>query len=299
MLDLPRSSGLSLLGAGLSIGLVFCALWAPDLTLLIAGVNVMVVLLALWSGPRSESDRSRASDQLVSDQYEIVSKISEGGMGEVFRAKQVELGRLVALKRIKAERLTADDRARFKREARVLSSLFNPHTINVFDAGIQNDKTLFYVMELLDGIDLRVLVEKEGPLEPARVVHILRQATMSLLEAHQKDLVHRDLKPANIMVCRYGVEFYFVKVLDFGLVKGGQIDDGDSFDVITRACELPGTPAFLAPESVSGRAHLDSRADFYSLGAVGYFLLTGAYLFDAETPLAMVRAQLHDEPPRA
>lgn len=149
-------------------------------------------------------------------------------------------------------------------------------------------------MELLDGLDLEKLVSGHGPQEPARVIHILRQAALSLAEAHQKGLVHRDLKPANLMVCRYGGEADFVKVLDFGLVKG-QMPEGEG-EPLTQDEALPGTPAFLAPESIRGSKYVDARADIYAFGALGHYLLTGKFLFDEETPMGMIRAQLNDEP---
>jgi serine/threonine-protein kinase len=257
-------------------------------------------VLGIFAGGGSSGDSSSSGTAGGSEHYEVVDKISEGGMGEVFRARQVELGRLVALKRIKSMRLTSEDQARFKKEARVLSGLSNPHTINVFDAGIVAGDSPFYVMELLDGVNLRELIEKDGTLPAARVIHVMRQATLSLHEAHAQGLIHRDIKPANLMMCRYGGEFDFVKVLDFGLVKTVTQDiEQGSFDAITHAGELPGTPAFLAPESVAGSAGITPRVDIYALAAIGHFLLTGRHLFDAESPVAMVRAQLHEHPPLA
>ena len=272
---------------------------APDLIPLLAGVNTLAAVLALVSPAAGLKNRKGASAQWGSGSYEMLDKISEGSMGEVYRARHVELGRIVAHKRVKPTRLTKEGRARFKREARVLSSLTNPHTIKVFDAGVTEEKTLFYAMEFLDGIDLGNLVENEGPLVPARVIHIMRQATNSLCEAHEKGLVHRDLKPANLMVCRYGGETDYVKVLDFGLVKSLSHDEDESYESITNAGAIPGTPAFLAPESVSGRHFVDARTDIYALGAIGHFLLTAQFMFDADTPMEMIRAQLSDIPPRA
>ena len=218
-------------------------------------------------------------------------------MGEVFRARHVELRRDVAVKQIKPLRSSEEDRRRFEREARVLSTLSNPHTINVFDAGVREDGTFFYAMELLDGLDLEKLIQRTGPLSAPRTIHILRHAVLSLCEAHGKGLVHRDLKPANLMVCRYGGELDFVKVLDFGLVKG-RLPDNDT-DPLSQDGGLPGTPAFLAPESIRGSAYVDSRADVYACGALGYYLLTGHFLFDEMTPMGMVQAQLNEKPPRA
>ncbi len=295
---------LSVLSALLSIGVVMVAVLAPELTILAASVSALSSVLLLVtgggaSGTTGPLHRGSSKSTLVGQEdYELVDKVSEGGIGEVFRARQLHLGRLVALKRIKPGRLSTDEQARFRREARVLSGLSNPHTINVFDAGIQSDGTLFYVMELLDGLNLRQLVERAGPVVPARVIHILYQAALSLLEAHGKDFVHRDLNPANLMICRYGGDYDFVKVLDFGLVKS-MTPSAPSEDVFeTQAGEIPGTPAFLAPESITGGGPPTVRADIYALGAIAHYLLTGKLLFDADTPVAIARAQLHEIPRR-
>lgn len=293
---LPPVSGLGRLGALATILVAVCAFVAPPIVPLVSVIAALIVVLSLWAPPPARTSDAGEANAESDGEYEILDKIGEGGMGEVYRARQTELGRLVALKRIKDESLTEEDRMRFKREARTLSGLFSPHTINVFDAGIQSDESLFYVMELLDGVNLRELVEKHGAIEPRRVIHILRQAALSLAEAHSQGLVHRDIKPANLMVCRYGGEYDFVKVLDFGLVKGGKVDVQGDQEAITHAGALPGTPAFLAPEAVSGPAYVDARTDLYSLGAIGHYLLTARHLFEADSPLAMVRAQVHERP---
>jgi eukaryotic-like serine/threonine-protein kinase len=290
-------SRLSVLSALMAMGVLLVAFLAPDLTILAALVSTAVAVLAIFTGPSPAQQGASGAHAAGGAAYEVLDKLGEGGAGEVFRARQRQLGRLVALKRIKPRQLSTDETERFRREARVLSALSNPHTINVFDAGIQREGSLFYVMELLDGLNLRQLIERDGPLPPARVIHILRQATLSLIEAHEKGLIHRDLNPSNLMVCRYGCEFDFVKVLDFGLVKlVSAKNEGESFDSITRAGEVPGAPAFTAPESISGAGAPSPVADLYALGAVGYYLLSGKYLFEAEGAVAMARAQLYEEP---
>lgn len=296
MMTLFRHSPMKTLLLISSLGLIW-ALWASSSLAPLVGVVNTVLVLLLFFEREPESSASPASEIWGNDTYEIVDKISEGGMGVVYRARHLELRREVAVKQIQPERLGLEARTRFKREARVLSGLTNPHTINVFDAGMKTESTFFYVMELLDGLNLQQWVEKSGPIPAARVIHILRQATMSLSEAHRKGLVHRDLKPANLMLCRYGGETDFVKVLDFGLVKTLQQDEGA--DQITSAGALPGTPAFLAPEGIAGAKFVDARADIYSLGAIGHYLLTAQYLFDEKSPVAMARAQLSTPPPRA
>lgn len=293
-----RFSGLGIFVALSCLGVIAAIFFASELALLVAPVHAMALALYLWSRASGDAERPKLGQTYGKNSYEVLDKLGEGGMGEVFRARQLRLNRMVALKRIKPLQSSSEERARFKREARVLSSLFNPHTINVFDAGVQPDGSFFYVMELLDGIDLERIVSQQGALEAARVIHILRQATMSLAEAHRHGLVHRDLKPANLMVCRYGGEYDFVKVLDFGLVKVA-LSDADADHKITQDSEMPGTPAFMAPEMALGSSFVDARTDLYSLGAIAHYLLTGRFLFEATSPMAMVNAQLREFPARA
>ena len=161
------------------------------------------------------------------------------------------------------------------------------------------DRRLYYVMELLDGCDLESLVRRHGPQPPARVAHILRQACRSLAEAHAAGLVHRDIKPGNLHIGRLGLEYDFVKVLDFGLVK---VQDGrPGEDVrLTAPDAMSGTPAYIAPEMAAGEA-VDGRADLYALGCVGYFLLTGGLVFEGATPMQLIlqHIQAVPEPPSA
>ena len=134
-------------------------------------------------------------------------------------------------------------------------------------------------------------------MPPERVIHLLLQACASLSEAHGQDLVHRDLKPANFMICRYGGEYDFLKLLDFGLVK--KPPGRESMAGVTNAATVLGTPAYLAPESLSGSKFVDGRADLYALAAVAFWLLTGRLLFETDKPLVMVKMHLTDPPPRA
>jgi len=154
--------------------------------------------------------------------YRLVEKLGAGGMGEVWRAEHRLLARQAAIKLIRQEDGAGVSRVaqeRFRREAQSLASLRSRNTIDLFDYGVTEDGTFFYVMELLDGVDLETLVVQDGPQPPARVVKLLIQACRSLAEAHAAGLVHRDVKPANIFVCRVADELDIVKVLDFGLVR--------------------------------------------------------------------------------
>src|SRR5438093_1949361 len=162
--------------------------------------------------------------------YHLEELLGRGGMGEVWRASHRLLARPSAIKLIRPESFGNDGRElvkRFEREARATAGLRSPHTVNIYDFGTTADGTFYYVMELLEGFDLETLVTRFGPVPVERAVHILTQASHSLAEAHQGGLIHRDVKPANVYVCRYGLDWDFVKVLDFGLVKNAQLPTED------------------------------------------------------------------------
>jgi len=189
--------------------------------------------------------------------------------------------------------------SRFEREAQVIARLRSPHTVELFDFGMAADGAFYYVMELLDGLDADSLLRRFGPTPPERAIYLLRQICHSLSEAQSCGLVHRDIKPANIFICRYGEEYDFVKVLDFGIVRAVR-DSTETSPVRTRENAVQGTPAFIAPEQAMG-TDLDGRADIYATGCVAYWLLTGQFVFTAETPmgLLMQHAQAPPAPPSA
>jgi serine/threonine-protein kinase len=235
--------------------------------------------------------------------YRLVERLGEGGMGEVWRAQHRLLARPAAIKLIRgagAGHVGASDEAmrRFEREAQITARLSSPHTVQLFDFGIADDGRFYYVMELLDGLDLETLVRRHGPLPAERVIYLLRQVCHSLAEAASYGLVHRDIKPANLFVCRYGGECDFVKVLDFGIAK--EVDHLMETGVIglTREHGLRGTPAYIAPEQALGGPGIDSRADIYAVGCVAYFLLTGQLVFTGDTPMAVVVHHAHTPPTR-
>jgi serine/threonine-protein kinase len=224
--------------------------------------------------------------------YRLVERLGEGGMGEVWRAQHRLLARPAAVKLMRPEVRDADPNrqaelhARFEREAQATSSLRSPHTIQLYDFGVADDGAFYYVMELLDGFDLQSLIERFGPIPPARAVHLLRQVCHSLAEAHAEGLIHRDIKPANVYVCRYGREVDFVKVLDFGLVK--PVAERRPDVGITANHTVGGTPAFMSPEQVLGTEAIDGRSDIYAFGCLGYWLLTGQTVFTGRTAMEAV-----------
>jgi serine/threonine-protein kinase len=223
-------------------------------------------------------------------------------MGEVWRAEHHSLARPAAIKLIRPEALaggSADGATvsrRFEREAQATAQLKSDHAIGLYDFGQQEDGTLYYVMELLEGVDLERFVQRFGAMAPGRVVHVLRQCCHALAEAHAGGLVHRDIKPANIYLCRHGLEVDYVKVLDFGLVKTQSTEAMPDFDAkLTAPNSVTGTPAYLSPESALGEA-VDQRTDIYALGCVAYWMLTGRYVFTGDSSIQIVARHVNTAP---
>jgi hypothetical protein len=244
--------------------------------------------------------RRSAADATDAGMYQLLGKLGEGGMGEVWRARHRALARPAAIKIIRPELLGSSDKAataakRFTREARATAALQSPHTVQLFDFGTTRDGTFFYVMEMLRGMDLEDLVRRYGPQPASRAVYLLRQAALSLHEAHTRGLIHRDVKPGNIHVGVFAGEPDWVKVLDFGLVKSFGEDAADQ-TALTIEGVTTGTPAYFPPEMALGAKAADSRSDIYALAAVGYWLVTGELVFPGETPLEMVLHHVQQEP---
>ena len=230
--------------------------------------------------------------------YRLVERLGEGGMGEVWRAEHRLLARPAAVKLIRPDALgpMGPERRRinlqrFEREAQATASMRSPHTVELYDFGVADDGTFYYVMELLTGLDLEALVQRHGPLPAPRVLYLLHQICHSLAEAHEIGLIHRDDNPANIYACRFGREVDWVKVLDFGMVKH-RGETGDSDPKLTADNVVGGTPAYMAPEQALGEP-VDGRADLYALGCVAYWLLTGQQAFKGRTPLETMMLHVH------
>jgi len=232
--------------------------------------------------------------------YELMDRIGEGGMGEVWQAKHRLLARPAAIKLIRGDVLGTNQRTRdaivrrFEREAQDTAALGSTHTIEVYDFGVTEEGDFYYVMELLDGMSFERVIHEFGPMEPARVVYLLRQVCHSLGEAHGRGLIHRDIKPANLFMCRLGPDDDFVKVLDFGLVK--HFEAAPPGTMLTMQGITAGTPGYMAPEIALGSAGVDGRADLYSLACVAYFMLTGQPVFSGDTPVATVLAHVQEPP---
>ncbi|MFN3200804.1 MAG: serine/threonine protein kinase [Bradymonadia bacterium] len=230
--------------------------------------------------------------QTIADRFTVIAPIGAGGMGTVYRAVQQPVERPVALK-ILAHELCANPQAvkRFLHEAKIISKLKQVNTVTLYDFGPTGDGRLYIAMELIEGLQLRELIEL-GPMAVERALDIVEQIARSLAEAHEMGVIHRDLKPENIMISRSPEGGDEVRVVDFGIAK---LHTGHG--TLTQPGTMVGTPAYMSPEhALSGQ--VDARADVYALGIILFEMLTGAPLFDAETPIALLYKQVHDAPRR-
>jgi serine/threonine-protein kinase len=236
--------------------------------------------------------RKQVRDARRLGQYTLLRSLGAGGMGEVHLASHALLRRRTAIKLLRAD---ADVRSleRFEREVQLTSQLTHPNTIAIYDYGRTAEGLFYYVMEYLEGADLEGLLAADGPQPAGRVIHILRQVCGALEEAHGQGLLHRDIKPANLFLCRRRGVPDLVKVLDFGLVK----DLGNTRETaVTQSNTLTGTPLYLAPEAITSPEQVDARGDLYSLGAVGYALLTGTHVFEGRSVVEICAHHLHTPP---
>jgi eukaryotic-like serine/threonine-protein kinase len=247
--------------------------------------------------PVLEIDPALLDEGLPLGHYRLLGKLGEGGMGEVWRARHQLLARPCAIKLIKPDLLGESKRdaatERFQLEARTIARLTSPNTVRLYDFGVSETGSFYFVMELLTGMDVASLVQRFGPLPPERAVAVLLQACRSLGEAHAAGVLHRDIKPQNLFLCRLGLDFDVLKVLDFGLVKS--LHEGAA--QLTTEGVLTGTPAYMPPERVMGGA-ADERSDLYSLGCVAYWMLTGRAVFTGEPMTVLIHhARTVPQPP--
>jgi serine/threonine protein kinase len=225
-------------------------------------------------------------------QYTLEEKVG-GTLGEVYRASHMFMRRPTMLKLIHPERCTKKEILRFQREVRLTSRLTHPNTIRIYDYGFTADGPFYFAMEYLKGANLIDVIKIGGPFSEARTIHILLQACGSLREAHGLGLIHRDIKPENLMLCECGGIYDFVKVLDFGLIKDIQTEEQEA---LTDPKFAVGTPRYLPPEAIQASDRMDARSDLFSLGAVGYFMLTGCELFETDSVLDVIHMHLTARP---
>ena len=262
---------------------VVAVLWS------LCGVAIATVTSQVIYGLRQQV---REACQL--GQYTLEEKLGEGGMGAVYRARHALLRRPTAVKLLPLEKAGEANVRRFEREVQLTAELSHPNTVSIFDYGRTPDGVFYYAMEYLEGLDLETLVRADGAQPAARTLHVLKQVTGALAEAHGRGLIHRDVKPANIILCERGGVADVAKVVDFGLVKhieGTSADPG-----LTHADAIAGTPLYISPEALTAPETIDGRADLYGLGAVAYFLLTGQPVFQGRTVVEIASHHLHTAP---
>jgi hypothetical protein len=260
--------------------------------LLVASAGAIFVFTIVVARLHRRAQKAEIAAEQIG-QYKLEQKLGSGGMGVVYKGQHAMLRRPTAIKMLEPDKLTPASIERFEREVQVTSQLCHPNTVAIYDYGRTPQGVFYYAMEYLDGIDLQSLVERFGPLPAPRAIHILLQICGSLYEAHSLGLVHRDIKPANIMLNRRGGEPDVVKVLDFGLVKA--LDDKLQAGM-TQQASLTGTPLYMSPEAIQLPSTVDARSDLYAVGAVGYFLLTGQAVFDADSVVDLCQKHVSAAP---
>lgn len=236
--------------------------------------------------------------QTLDEKYRIEQRLGEGGMGAVYRARHLQMDRPVAIK-VLHQNLLEDEaaRIRFQREARAAVRLQHQNAISVSDFGETADGYVYIVMELLEGPTLREILAKEAPIETARAISIMLQASDAVAAAHEAGIIHRDLKPANIIITQRPEVPAIVKVVDFGVAKlfAGALDDDEGNITLRQAGALIGTPRYMAPEQYNGH-ELTPAADVYSLGVILYEMLTGMAPFTGSTPVEIAAKHVNNPP---
>jgi serine/threonine protein kinase len=300
-------------------------LQAQSLIVSVAAVlfAVAIAFVFAWNVARMRKhvvaarERARDAEARASDlgSYRLVEKLGAGGMGEVWRAEHRLLARQAAVKLVRSDTLADPVRAmkireRFRREAQTLATMRSRHTIQLFDYGVADDGTFFYVMELLEGLDLDKYVRQYGAMPAARVIDVLVQACASLAESHDAGLLHRDIKPGNLFLTRAADEVDIIKLLDFGIVRSFAERDADPVDAValptieermarahrlTRTGAVVGTCGYIAPEQTDGN-DTDGRSDLYALGCVAWWLLSASEVFARHTD-EMETLRAHCEEP--
>lgn len=290
-LAVPASSGFA---AVLGRSIDWSAVLVSTVPVMVAGVVGVAIGQVVYSLTRKVQEARDVGS------YRLVNRLGAGGMGEVWTAEHRLLARPAAVKLIKPELLAPlegsrpgserDPRTLFEREAAVIARLRSPHTVELYDYGVRDDGLFYYVMELLDGLDLNNWVARYGPMPVHRALHVLHGMCLSLAEAHAAGVVHRDVKPANVFLTQLGTSPDVVKVLDFGLVLTSDASSPESED------EPPaGSPLTVSPEVIKGQ-RATAASDIYAVGCVASFLLAGKVPFGGTTPPQLVFAHSNVEP---
>ena len=249
---------------------------------------------ALAQKPDEVGELDVGSD--VDGRYRIVELIGEGGMGKVYLAEHVEIGKRVALKVLHPSYSRMPDLVeRFRREARAASKIGHPNIVDVTDSGSTADGSVYFVMEYLEGVELGSVIEREGALDVARALRITGQICRALTAAHREGIIHRDLKPENIFLITRGGEADIVKVLDFGIAKTTEAEAARERRLTSPGMAM-GTPEYMAPEQAAGRP-ADARTDIYSLGAIMYEMCTGLPPYQGDNFMEILTKKATVDPP--
>ena len=244
--------------------------------------------------PNPAVTATNLTGMVVDGRYEVISKLASGGMGDVYRARHVELGKLMVLKVMRPH--LSDDPdivARFKREAVSASRIGHQNIVDISDFGRTDEGRFYFVMEFLDGPTLADVMRRERVLHVSRAVNVGVQIARALGAAHALGIVHRDLKPENVILLKRGTEGDFVKVVDFGVAK---VSDGRGQGGQTAFGVVVGTPQYMSPEQAAGMP-VDARSDIYSLGLIVYELIAGRVVFEGETPSMVMAAHINQPAP--
>ena len=252
------------------------------------------MLFRSWQTLRSAAPASDLVGQVVADRYHVVKKLGEGGMGQVYLAEHVKMGRRSAIKVMNPSMVHDPDAvARFNREASNASRITHPNVCAIYDFGETPDGLIYLAMEFIEGEPLTDLLEREGAISVPRATAIFLQTADALQAAHDLGIVHRDLKPDNIMLSRRKDGGETVKVVDFGIAKA--VGGDQAGQKVTKTGLVVGTPEFMSPEQLSGD-NLDGRSDLYSLALVFYRMLIGKLPFEATSVQETMIKRLTDEP---
>ncbi|TWT55478.1 Serine/threonine-protein kinase PknB [Thalassoglobus neptunius] len=282
--------------AGFAVPVVAAEFAQPEnSTVLIEAVMVMTfsLVIATWGVRTIRSLRTAEFEARQLGLYRLKRLLGRGGMGEVHLAEHLLLKRPCAIKLIRPE-MAGDPQtlARFEREVRSTAQLTHWNTVEIYDYGVSEDGTFYYVMEYLPGMNLDQIVTMHGPMPDERLIHFFEQTCDALAEAHEQGLVHRDIKPANIFAAKRGGTYDVAKLLDFGLVRSEHVDVDTK---ITQEGRIAGSPMYMAPEQASGDVS-DARADIYALGCVAYYVLTGKTPFQEANAVKLLLAHAQQTP---
>ena len=239
----------------------------------------------------SKHSLTAARFAFFSDNYELLGVIGEGGMGVVYKARQIHLNRLVAIKTLRTAGYSQQALKRFEREAKAASGLVHPNLITIRDYGVDNESQPYMIFDFIDGLTLSELIGREGQIEVDKALDVFIQLAKGLSYAHHRGVLHRDIKPSNIIISG---DYREVKIVDFGIAK--VLDTVEGEQKLTQTGEIFGTPLYMSPEQSAGKM-LDARSDLYSLGCVLFEALTAIPPLVGESAITTIIKHQNEVPP--